>query len=65
MTSARHSVRGTESPRLAYRGSWACENSEASESAGGGVSKDRRHVMNCSSPNSSRISFLSLPCSAP
>ncbi len=23
MTSARHSVRGTESPRLAYRGSWA------------------------------------------
>ena len=32
---------------------------------GGGTSYDRRQSMNCSSPYSSRICFLSLPCSAP
>ena len=32
---------------------------------GGRVSYDRRHNANCSSPYSSRICALSMPCSAP
>ena len=32
---------------------------------GGGTSYERRHSMNCSSPNSARVCFLSLPCNAP
>ena len=34
-------------------------------SGGGGTSKLRRQVMNCSSPNSASVCALSLPCSAP
>ena len=32
---------------------------------GGGTSYDRRQSMNCSSPYSSSVCFLFLPCSAP
>ena len=65
MTSLRHSVRGISSPRSAYRGSPAWENSLSSSSGGGGTSNERRQSMNCSSPYSSSVCFLSLPCSAP
>jgi hypothetical protein len=41
------------------------ENSSSSSIGGGGVSYERRQSMNCSSPYSSRVCFLSLPCSAP
>jgi 2,3-bisphosphoglycerate-dependent phosphoglycerate mutase len=50
ITSARHSARGSSSPRSAYRTSWACEYSSSSSSGGGGTSNERRQSMNCSSP---------------
>ena len=65
MTSLRHSVRGISSPRSAYRGSPACDHSEESSIGGGGTSNERRQSMNCSSPYSSRVCFLFLPCRAP
>ena len=65
MTSLRHSVRGISAPRSAYCGSPAWDHSDESSIGGGGMSNERRQSMNCSSPYSSSVCFLFLPCRAP